>query len=473
MSVAVARALGLDPSIATAMPARYAAALSAWRRHVVHARRQATAWRFTAVASTALCAALCASLFVALDRPPTLLSRVGTSPDALASLKGSAMTWFASVPATVPTASLFVLLAMLVMLTGCLVVSDRRFAARSLRARSHLDLTVSLPAPRTAAAVQRPARPPKAPASEAPTVPAHRWPKQACVPRNDIPIAAPAPIVSEATRRLDRQAATSTTGSTEPIVPGRTAAHPNPIRLRLSQTRRATRLRRRARLVANARVWAAPPDGTDTLIVTRAQHRFDEPPAAAHAQTGDNVPDTGSARGQSAPAPRGHPAMPPAQAERRVHRDQADATPDQSCATIRRSVPITAAEVDAIETYLGPVLRDLLASTALRRKDDVDLQHSNFRHRLLSCRVCALPCAQAVNRCGVNIATRGSTARALTPSTRCSPALGVHAPRRHLPSPPAGRPSDLSIPDQRRRPTLGSSSGWHLVASTSARRLGH
>ena len=32
-------------------------------------------------------------------------------------------------------------------------------------------------------------------------------------------------------------------------------------------------------------------------------------------------------------------------------------------------VPITAAEVDAIETYLGPVLRDLLADAAAQRKD--------------------------------------------------------------------------------------------------------
>jgi hypothetical protein len=32
-------------------------------------------------------------------------------------------------------------------------------------------------------------------------------------------------------------------------------------------------------------------------------------------------------------------------------------------------VPITAAEVDAIETYLGPKLRDLLADAAAQRKD--------------------------------------------------------------------------------------------------------
>ena len=56
----------------------------------------------------------------------------------------------------------------------------------------------------------------------------------------------------------------------------------------------------------------------------------------------------------------------------RVHREQADATqPDPIVRdNLGDPVPITAAEVHAIETYLGQVLRDLFASTAPRRKDE-------------------------------------------------------------------------------------------------------
>jgi MFS family permease len=357
LAVAVTRALGLDSSVTAAMPAHYAAALSAWRHHVVHMRRRATAWRCTAVASTALCAALCASLFVALGRAPA---------------EASAMTWAASIPATVPTASLLMLLAMLVMLTGCLVVSDRRFAARSLRTRCQYDLIGSQPPLRTAAAIQRPARPPEAPASKAPTGRAHRLSKQEGVARRDFPIATPAAPVSEATRRLDRHAGTITTRSAESVAPSRTAAQPNgTIRLRLSQARRVTRSRCRTRLVANAHGWAAPPDGTDTLIVTRAQHGRDEP-SAAQPRPREVSPGSAAASGQTAPVPRVPPAStPPAQAEMRDRQEQPDApNPDLVVRdNLGDPVPITAAEVDAIETYLGPKLRDLLADAAAQRKD--------------------------------------------------------------------------------------------------------
>jgi MFS family permease len=356
MSATVTRALGLDPSMAAAMPAHYAAALSAWRRHVVHTRRWATAWRFTAIASMGLCTALCASLLVALDRAPTLVSRA----------------WLASMPATVPTPSLLVLLAMLVMLTGCLVVSERRFAVRSLRARSRHDLTGFRPAPRAAVATaQRPALPDMLP-SVPPTVRAHRLSQQADVPWRNIPIAAPAPTLSRVARRLDLSAAT-TTGSAESIVLRRkAAASDGTIRLRLSQPRRVTRLRRRIRLIANGRVWATPPAGTDTCIVTRAQHSSDEPSAADQPQPGEAGPASVPAREQTVPAPRMAPAsVPPLQAERRIRRRQANADPPDPIVrdNLGDPVPITAAEVDAIETYLGPVLRDLLADVAPPRKD--------------------------------------------------------------------------------------------------------
>jgi hypothetical protein len=63
--------------------------------------------------------------------------------------------------------------------------------------------------------------------------------------------------------------------------------------------------------------------------------------------------------------------MPSTESERRIRRRQADA--DQPDPIVRDNlgdpVPITAAEVDAIETYLGPMLRDLLADVAPPRKD--------------------------------------------------------------------------------------------------------
>jgi hypothetical protein len=67
-----------------------------------------------------------------------------------------------------------------------------------------------------------------------------------------------------------------------------------------------------------------------------------------------------------------HPASkPPTEAERRVRRGQPDI--DHADPIVRDNlgdpVPITTAEVDAIETYLGPMLRDLLADAAPPRKD--------------------------------------------------------------------------------------------------------
>jgi hypothetical protein len=69
MGVAVARVLGVDPTIPITMPAPYAAALSTWRKHVVHTRRQATAWRFAAIVSISLCVSLAGALSATLVRP--------------------------------------------------------------------------------------------------------------------------------------------------------------------------------------------------------------------------------------------------------------------------------------------------------------------------------------------------------------------------------------------------------------------
>jgi MFS family permease len=80
MALAVARALGVDPFIAAPMPACYAAALSAWRQHVVRTRRQASAWRFAAVASMALCVGLGGALSLTLVRPAVAFHLVEGSP---------------------------------------------------------------------------------------------------------------------------------------------------------------------------------------------------------------------------------------------------------------------------------------------------------------------------------------------------------------------------------------------------------
>jgi hypothetical protein len=355
MGVAVARMLGVDPSIKFAMAEQYAAALSAWRCHVVRTRRQATAWRFTAVASMALCTALCASLLLGVDSAPMLASRA----------------WLVSIPATVPAPSLLVLLSMLVMVTGCLVVSDRRYAARSLRARSQHDLTGSRTASRTAVVTARRAAQPGVMPAVPSTVRMHPLSQQADVPGRDIPIPTPAP--TGAARRLDPAAETIPHGSAAPVVPRRTEVQPiGAIKLRLSQPRRVTRLHCRRRLVANGRGWSALPDETDTLIVTRAQRSPDKPDTVPQHQPGGAGPDAPAAREQSVPAPRVRPvAISPAPGKRRVPRKRADATqPDLIVRdNLGDPVPITAAEVDAIETYLGPKLRDLLADVTPPRKD--------------------------------------------------------------------------------------------------------
>ena len=71
MADAVTRMLGLDSPIL--VPAAYSAALSAWTRHVQHARRQASAWRFAAAASVLLCAGLAAALSMTFPRPAIAL----------------------------------------------------------------------------------------------------------------------------------------------------------------------------------------------------------------------------------------------------------------------------------------------------------------------------------------------------------------------------------------------------------------
>jgi len=79
MAHAVARALGIDASAAESMPSQYKSALSAWRRHVAHTRRQAMAWRFAALASITLCVGLAGALSLALIRPAVALHAVENS----------------------------------------------------------------------------------------------------------------------------------------------------------------------------------------------------------------------------------------------------------------------------------------------------------------------------------------------------------------------------------------------------------
>ena len=99
MGVAVARTLGVDPSIAATLPAPYAAALSAWRKHIVHTRRQATAWRFAAVASMALCAGLGGALSLTLVRPAVARHLVEGSPATRTSADVTSMPFEGATPA--------------------------------------------------------------------------------------------------------------------------------------------------------------------------------------------------------------------------------------------------------------------------------------------------------------------------------------------------------------------------------------
>jgi MFS family permease len=99
MGVAVARTLGVDPTIAATLPAPYAAALSAWRKHIVHTRRQATAWRFAAVASMALCIGLGGALSLTLVRPAVAFHLVEGSPSTRTSADVTSMPFEGATPA--------------------------------------------------------------------------------------------------------------------------------------------------------------------------------------------------------------------------------------------------------------------------------------------------------------------------------------------------------------------------------------
>jgi hypothetical protein len=83
MAHAVARALGIDAPAAQSMPSHYRDALSVWRRHVAQTRRQATAWRFAAVASMALCVGLGGALSLALVRPAVALHVLQNPADGI------------------------------------------------------------------------------------------------------------------------------------------------------------------------------------------------------------------------------------------------------------------------------------------------------------------------------------------------------------------------------------------------------
>jgi hypothetical protein len=92
MAHAVARALGIDPPTAEIMASCYRESLSAWRRHVADARRQAMAWRFAAVVSMALCTGLAGSLSLTLTRPAMALHVVdGLTPSRISSEKASSL----------------------------------------------------------------------------------------------------------------------------------------------------------------------------------------------------------------------------------------------------------------------------------------------------------------------------------------------------------------------------------------------
>ena len=106
MAHAVARALGIDASAAEIMPSQYKAALSAWRRHVAHTRRQATAWRFAAVVSMALCVSLAGALSLTLVRPAVAFHLVDGRPSGRTSADATSMPFASATPTAGAAAAL-------------------------------------------------------------------------------------------------------------------------------------------------------------------------------------------------------------------------------------------------------------------------------------------------------------------------------------------------------------------------------
>jgi len=333
MAVAVARALGYD--MATIPPASVARA-AAWAQHARLLRTWATGWRLAACATTIVCVVLSALLSMAVDRAGAVLyvAVVGHVAKLPAGGSPSDMTETAVPP----------------------VVQAAVFSAPTLRAFGHSRIDDGTTERLTAFALDIGA----SLAAWAATAPAPV--PTATVSGLLLILTMLTAILVVADRRTDarsRRARARLDLASGPLPPHQALVIDRLLDAPAAVTSRA-RLPARAKIAIEMGPIPLAQSGRSRRAGRRARRR---PPRTARVRSG------ASGRGASVPRRRSsasspgigwQPPAPFAQADDNlVVRDD-----------LGYPVPIAAGELDAIETYLDPVLRDLLVYASAQRKDD-------------------------------------------------------------------------------------------------------
>jgi hypothetical protein len=336
MAVAVARALGYHmASIAPASPA----GVAAWAQHVRLLRTYATGWRLAACAATVLCVALSALLSSAMDRTGVALYVADND-------QGPAVRSSLNVTATVAAP----------------VVQAAAFSAPSLPAFGHPGIDDGTPERLTAFALDIGA----SIAAWAATAPAPV--PTATVSGLLLLLTMLTAILVAADRRTDVRSRRA--WSRLDLSAARHPAHPaavihRPLDAPTAATR-CTGLPAPPNVVVETGSVPLAQPGRSRCTGRRA--RRTRPPRTARVRYG------APGRAASGPRPRGSASSPRIGWQSPASFPQVD---DASLGgefivrdNLGHPVPIAAAELDAIETYLDPVLRGLLVHARTQREDD-------------------------------------------------------------------------------------------------------
>jgi hypothetical protein len=330
MAVAVARALGSDRAT---IPAASAARVAPWAQHARLLRTYATGWRVAACATTIVCVILSSLLSTAVDR-------------AGAALYGADNGRVAKVPETaVPP-----------------VVQAAAFSAPTLRAFGHSRIDDGTTERLTAFALDIG----RSIAAWAATAPA------------SVPTATASgllliltmltAILVVADRRTDARSRRA--WSRLDLSAARLPSHRTVLIDRLLEAPAA--VTRCARLPSRASI------AVETRPIPLAQpsrsRRAGRRARRTHLRRTARLRSGASGRAASVPRPRGSASVPRNGWQPRPPFAQADDALFRGDPVVRDNlghpVPIAAAELDAIETYLDPVLRDLLVHARTQREDD-------------------------------------------------------------------------------------------------------
>jgi MFS family permease len=337
MAQAVTRALGYD--MAASAPA-YTAAVTAWTQHVRLFRTYAVGWRLAACAAALLCVALSALLSTAVDRAAVALYVFDI--DQVARLPAGGSPLHLTEPVLRP------------------VVQAAAFSAPSLPAFGHSRIDDGATERLTAFALAIGA----SLAAWAATAPAPV--PTATVSGFLLLLTMLTAILVVADRRTDarsRRAWARLDLASGPLPP-----HQALVIDRLPDGPAAVTSRARLPARADIAVETGPIPLAQPGRSRRPGCRRRRPPRTARVRSG------ASGRAASVPRRRGSASLPGIGWQPPAPFAQADDALLHGSLVVRDDlgypVPIAAGELDAIETYLDPVLRDLLVYASAQRKDD-------------------------------------------------------------------------------------------------------